>query len=236
MGPTEDRPGELMRPQARAAVPLDAVTVQTPVAVPRAAGAPATIVSPAPANVAEVTGMLLPTEYVTFATSPHPIVLVRPVAGIVVILAVLGALLACQTHPIVNGHHRTVPLLTGVPRTAVLVIGMLLLLNQLTSLLRRLFHYLAYRVVTTNRRAFVVTGLFGRRVTPLGNTAMAGATMAQGMLGRMFGFGDVVFASGGTGAIRAMRDPVRLYRELEAIANGVDGKTWQQPIRQTIIP
>jgi Bacterial PH domain len=235
MGPSNDRPGEIVQPEPRAAVPLADATMQSPIVMPRTA-APTTIVSPAPANVAEVTGMLLPTEYVTFASAPHPIVLVRPVVGLLAIAVALGIVLAYQTHPVINGHHRTVPLLTGVPRTVVLVIGLLLLLNQLTSLLRRLFHLLAYRVVTTNRRVFVVTGLFGRRVTPLGNTAMAGATMAQGLLGRMFGFGDICFASGGTGTIREIRDPVRLYRELEAVANGVDGETWQQPIRQTLIP
>lgn len=235
MGPSNDRPGEIVQSEPRAAVPLGQTTMQSAIVTPRTA-APTTIVSPTPANIAEVTGMLLPTEYVTFASSPHPIVLLRPVVGMLVIVVAMGALLACQTHPVVNGHHRTVPLLTGVPRTVVLIIGLLLLLNQLTSLLRRLFHLLSYRVVTTNRRAFVVTGLFGRRVTPLGYTAMAGATMTQGLLGRMCGFGNIVFASGSTGVVREMRDPVRLYREFEAIANGVDGDTWQQPIRQTVIP
>jgi uncharacterized membrane protein YdbT with pleckstrin-like domain len=133
----------------------------------------------------------------------------------------------------VRGHHQTVPLLTGVARTIVLVIGMLLLLREVVSLVRRLFHFLAYRVVTTNRRVFTVEGLFGRRVTPLGNTALAGATMSQGLLGRMFGFGNVVMNSG---SMHDMRDPVRLYREVEAVAMGVDGDTWTQPIRQTIIP
>jgi Bacterial PH domain len=235
MGPFDDRSGEIVQPEPRAAVPLGDATMQSPIVMPRGP-VPTTIVSPTPANVAEVTGMLLPTEYVTFSSSPHPIVLVRPLLGLLVIAVALGVLLAYQTHPVINGHHRTVPLLTGVPRTVVLVIGLLLLLNQLTSLLRRSFHFAAYRVVTTNRRVFVVTGLFGRRVTPLGNTAMAGATMAQGLLGRIFGFGDICFASGSTGAIREMCDPVRLYRELEAVANGVDGDTWQQPIRQTLIP
>jgi hypothetical protein len=90
-----------------------------------------------------------------------------------------------------------------------------------------------YRIVTTNRRVFIVEGLFGRRVTPVGNTALAGATMSQGFLGRMLGFGTMFLS---TGAIRDMRDPVRLYREFEAVAMGVEGDTWKQAIRQTQIP
>src|SRR5437660_1623099 len=225
MGPSNDRPGEIMQPEPRTAVPLGDAAMQSP-AVMRRTTAPPTIVSPTPANVAEVTGMLLPTEYVSFASSPHPIVFVRPMVGIVVICIALAVVLGWQTHPIVHGHHRTVPLVTGLARTAVLVVAAMLLLNELTSLLRSLFHFLAFRVVTTNRRVFVVTGLFGRRVTPLGNTAMAGATMSQGLLGRMLGFGDIVFASGSTGVVRQMRDPVRLYRAIEAVANGADGGTW----------
>jgi len=126
-----------------------------------------------------------------------------------------------------------VPLVTGTVRLAVVVAGVLLLLREIVALIGRVFHYLAYRVVTTNRRVFVVEGLFGRRVTPLGNTALAGATMSQGILGRMLGFGNVLL---GSGPIRDVRDPVRLYREFEAVAQGVDGDTWKQAIRQTLIP
>jgi hypothetical protein len=216
MRPSQDQSGELVPAEPGRAVPMEAV------APALASGTPA-----------ELSGMLLPTESVTFASSPHPIIFARPVIGFLVICILLGVLLGCQTHPVVRGHHQTVPLLTGYARTIVLVIGMLLLLREVVSLVRRLFHFLAYRVVTTNRRVFMVEGLFGRRVTPLGNTALAGATMSQGLLGRMFGFGNVVMNSG---AMRDMRDPVRLYREVEAVAMGVDGDTWTQPIRQTIIP
>ncbi|MEA2719200.1 MAG: hypothetical protein QOJ39_1064 [Candidatus Eremiobacteraeota bacterium] len=187
----------------------------------------------ASAPPAELSGMLLPTESVTFATSPHPVVFVRPVLHMIAIGIVLAVVLAWQTHPVVRGHHVSVPLVAGAARSAVLVVGALLLLREIVSLVGRLFHFLAYRVVTTNRRVFVVQGLFGRRVTPLGNTALASATMSQGLLGRMLGYGDVMMSSG---PIRTVRDPVRLYREVEAVAQGVVGDTWVQPVRQTIIP
>lgn len=177
--------------------------------------------------------MLLPTEQVTFASSPHPIIAAAPVLAFTLIAVALAVVLGWQTHPIVRGHHVTVPLVAGPARIAVLVIGGLLLLREVVALVRRLIHTFAYHVVTTNRRVFIVEGLVGRRVRPLGNTALAGATMSQGILGRMFGFGDLVL----TGCtMTTMRDPVRLYHEFEAVAMGVDGDTWKQAIRQTQIP
>lgn len=205
-------------------------------AVPRPAEPPPYAVAqsvPVATVPAELSGMLLPTESVTFASSPHPIVFVQPVVQIAVIAIALAVVLGWQTHPVVRGHHVTVPLVIGTVRLAVLALGALLVLREIGSLALRLVHFLAYRIVTTNRRVFIVEGLFGRRVRPLGNTALAGATMSQGVLGRMLGYGTVTCAQG---TMRDMRDPVRLYREFEAVAMGVDGNTWTQPIRQTIIP
>jgi hypothetical protein len=33
-----------------------------------------------------------------------------------------------------------------------------------------------------------------------------------------------------------MREAAALYRECQAVANGVDGDTWTPAVRQTIIP
>ncbi|HEX3466390.1 MAG TPA: PH domain-containing protein [Candidatus Elarobacter sp.] len=231
MRPSNDDPGQITSAQPQIAVPVHGEIVTS--------DAPETLVtahaSPLVAQPAELTGMLLPTEGVTFASTPHPVIFVRPAVSFIVVAIALAVALAWETHPVVRGHHRAVPLLTGYARTAVEIAGALLLLQQVVALLARAFHFLAYRVVTTNRRVFVVTGLFGRHVTPLGNTALAGATMSQGPLGRILGYGDVVLGGGGP-AIREMRDPVRLYREFEAVANGVEGDTWKMAIRQTQIP
>ena len=236
MQPTDDRSDHVVTPGPHEPVRSDE-TAAMPRVAPRATPAQ-TVVVPAPAVPAELAGMLLPSEYVTFATAPHPIIMLQPVIEAIVIVIALAVALGWETHPIVRGHHQTVPLLTGVARTGVLIFAGLLLLRQAFSLLQRLFHYLAYRIVTTNRRVFVVQGFFGRRVTPVGNTALAGATMTQSILGRMLDYGDVVMplASSGPGLVRTIREPVRLYRELEAVANGVEGDTWQPAIRQTIIP
>ena len=198
----------------------------------------ATAVLAPPGTPAELSGMLLPSEAVTFASSPHPVIFVRPAIQVVVILVVLVTALGWHLHPVAHGHQVSVPLLAGVARTAALAVAGLLLLRELFSVLGRLMRYFGFRVVTTNRRVFVVEGLFGRRVTPLSNTALAGTTMWQGFFGRMLGYGNLALppAASWTGTISEMREPVRLYREFEAVAQGVDGDHWTPAIRQTLIP
>ncbi len=196
------------------------------------------VLAPPAGTPPELAGMLLPSEAVTFASSPHWVIFVRPVIHTIVILIPLVTALGWRLHPVVRGHHVTVPLLVGPVRTAVLVFAALLLLREAFSLIVRLMRYLGFRVVTTNRRVFVVEGLFGRRVTPLSNTALAGTTMWQGVFGRMLGYGNLMLppAASWTGTISEMRDPVKLYREFEAVAQGVDGDHWTPAVRQTLIP
>ncbi len=197
---------------------------------------PTRTLAPQPGAVpAELAGMLLPTEHVSFGSSPHWIVLVRPLVELVVVLLVLAVALSWRLVAIVHGHHVAMPLLAGYARLAALGLAGLLVLRALIALAGRAMHYFGYRVVTTNRRVFEVEGVFGRRVRPLGNSALAGSTMSQGVLGRMLDFGTLVLGGGGP-VVRDMRDPVRLYREFEAVANGVDGDTWTPALRQTQIP
>ena len=243
MRPDDERPGELIVPEPAPAVPIPPQGVQRATVLPPTGAqvgrgplaAPAAGLVTAPA---ELEGMLLPTEGVTFASSPHPIIFLRPLLASAVIVLALAVVLGWQTHPIVRGHHVSVPLVSGIGRTAVLILGGLLLLHQLVHLAQRAFYYFAFRVVTTNRRVFIVEGLLGRRVLPLGNTALAGATMSQGVLGRMLNFGNLFLPLAGAGprAIRNVREPVRLYREFEIVANGVEDGVWKQAIRQTQIP
>ncbi len=231
MQPPQGESGPLAERAARIATPIDD-THDTK-------GFPQVTIRPQPpvssTAPAELAGMLLPTEAVTFASTPHPIILVRPVVEIVAICVLLLTVLAWETHPVVRGHHVAVPLVAGYARFAVGAVAGLLVLRALGSVIARGWRFFGYRVVSTNRRAFVVTGVFGRKVTPLGNTGLAGATMSQGLLGRIFGYGTIAF-SNGTETMRDMRDPVQLYREFEAVANGVDGDTWTPAVRQTLIP
>lgn len=234
MRPDDKAPTEAV-PLTRAPVagPVDSVRDVTPASRPSLAVVAATPVK-APAELA---GMLLPSEAVEFGSSPHAIIFVPPVVGLVAIAIVLAIVLSWNLHPIVRGHHVMVPLVTGVARKVAWILAGLLALRELVSLASRVIRYFGYRIVATNRRVFVVEGLFGRRVTPIGNSALAGSTMSQGPLGRVLGFGDLVFRAGsGVGTMHTMRDPVHLYREFEAVANGVDGDNWTPAIRQTQIP
>ena len=106
-------------------------------------------------------------------------------------------------------------------------------------LIKRAARFWGLRIVATNRRIFArFAVIIVRRITPLGNTALAGSTLSQGFFGRMFGYGsiDLPLAEGTPERFRDMRDALELYREFQAVANGVDGDTWTPAVRQTIIP
>ena len=178
--------------------------------------------------------MLLPGEHVRFGSSVHPVVLLPPVVMIGVILAVLETALAWMIpHP---GYRSA--LLTGWWREAAIVAGIALLAASGALLIKRALRFAGLRIVATNRRIFAIRGVIIRRITPLGNTALAVSTLSQGLLGRMFGYGSIELplADGTPGSFRDMRDALQLYREFQAVANGVDGDTWTPAVRQTIIP
>jgi hypothetical protein len=174
----------------------------------------------------KLAAMLLPGERVTFGSSPHPFVFVQPIGFALAIGVVLLVLLQQPW------------LAHGAPRLAAIAAGIVALATQAVALVQRAGYYAGLRVVSTNRRVFAVRGVLVRRVTPLGNTALAGSTLAQSLLGRAFGYGTIhlPLAEGTPGAFRDMRDPVELYREFQAVANGVDGDVWAPAVRQTIIP
>ncbi len=235
----DDRAGGLPAQRATHLPAADGSSLDDTKGIPRVtAAAPIATAGPILGTPAELSGMLLPSEAVTFASSPHWVIFVRPVVHVVVILIVLITALGWQLHPVVRGHHVAVLLLTGYARTAALGVAALLLLREAFSLAGRLLRFFGFRVVTTNRRVFVVEGLFGRRVTPLSNTALAGTTMWQGPFGRMLDYGNLALppAASWTGSINEMREPVKLYREFEAVAQGVDGDHWTPAVRQTLIP
>ena len=178
--------------------------------------------------------MLLPGERVTFGSTPHPIVFVQPL----VLAGAIGAVLETALHWEVRQGGLRSALLTGAWREAALIAGGALLAGAGVLLVKRALAFAALRVVATNRRIFAIRGVIVRRITPLGNTALAASTISQGILGRMFGYGsiDLPLADGTPDRFRDMRDALQLYREFQAVANGVDGDEWKPATRQTIIP
>ncbi len=237
---TNDRPSKSLA--ARDAAPLAAGEppgLADTRAVPRVVAQARVVFAPAvPGVPLQVSGMLLPGEHATLASAPHPFLFVAPILRLAIILALFGTALDWHISVVIRGHHMLVPLLSGPARLAVLAVGALAVLGQCGELLRRAVHYRSFRAIATNRRAFIVDGMLNRSVTPLGNTALAGATMAQGVFGRIFGFGTIVLPqnAGGRKILPGMRAPVELYREFQAVANGVDGDTWTPAVRNTIIP
>jgi hypothetical protein len=177
--------------------------------------------------------MLLPGERVTFGTAVHPIVLALPIAYLIAILVLFAT-----GEPWVQHHPGLTWSGTGPWPKIELGIELALIAASMGLLVKRTFRYLALRVVSTNRRIFAIRGVIIRRITPLGNTALAGSTLSQGVFGRMFGYGsiDLPLAEGTPERFRDMRDALELYREFQAVANGVDGDTWTPAVRQTIIP
>jgi hypothetical protein len=166
---------------------------------------------------------LLPGEYVTFASTPHPIVFAQPLVLMAAIAAALEAALHWES---------------GVWREVAIVGGLALLAGAGIMLLRQASRFAGLRIVSTNRRVFAIRGVLVRRMTPLGNTALAASTLSQGFLGRLFGYGSIhlPLADGTPDRFSDMRDALQLYREFQAVANGVDGDDWKPAVRQTIIP
>lgn len=169
--------------------------------------------------------VLLPGEDLLHLASPHPVVFAAPIAGL--------ALVAFLS-PILLLH------LFGVWRNVALVACAVCAGLLAVKLIGQAIYYHAYRVIATSRRVFVLSATpLGRRLTPLTNSGMARATIAQGWLGSLFRFGTIVVPSDDAKPARVMRDihrPVELYREMQRVAHGVEGGAWQPAIRMTQIP
>ena len=223
MQPPEQRPAVRMhdaQPTTYEAAAPPTVQRATAVAVPS--------VSP------KLARMLLPGEHVTFGSTPHPIVFVQPL----VLIAALAAGLETALHWEVRHGALRSALLTGAWREAAVIGGLALIAAAGVMLVRRAGRYAGLRIVSTNRRIFAIRGVLVRRMTPLGNTALAASTLSQGFLGRLFGYGSIhlPLADGTPDRFSDMRDALQLYREFQAVANGVDGDEWKPAVRQTIIP
>ena len=182
---------------------------------------------------AEIAEQMLPTERAGFATRPHPIVLIRPLSVLIAIIAVLAFALTYRVRPIVAGHHVDLPWLDARERLWALGICGLAALRSLAWLVEQGIYYAGFRIVATNRRVLATSGFFTRRVKPLANTALASATLVRSWSGTILGYGTVAMPGG---VIRDVREPAALYREMQAVANGVDGERWEPALRQTRIP
>jgi hypothetical protein len=229
MEPPEIRPAvRIVRTDPGDTVEFD--TVGAELERRRADAATITLTAQAPPKLAK---MLLPGERVTFGTAVHPVILILPVVLFVAIEMVFGLVL-----PWLGLQRGDAWLRTGIWPNAEIGLDVVLLALTAGLFVKRLFRFLSLRIVTTNRRIFAIRGVIIHRITPLGNTALAASTLSQGFLGRMLGYGSIELplAQGTPERFRDMRDALELYREFQAVANGVDGDTWTPAARHTIIP
>jgi len=224
MQPSGNRPAIRIEPQADT---QPFTTVEA--ALERHQRAAAPVLRAVPPKLAK---MLLPGEHVTFGTVVHPIVFALPFALFIAIVAL------DLTVPLLIVERGITWLRHGIWPEVGLGLEIAVWAAWFALVTRRAFRFLALRVVSTNRRIFAIRGVIVRRITPLGNTALAGSTVSQGVLGRMFGYGsiDLPLAEGTPERFRDMRDVLQLYREFQAVANGVEGDLWVPAVRQTIIP
>lgn len=138
-----------------------------------------------------------------------------------------------RVHPIVRGHHATIALVSlpnGAMAAFFIAICLLIAVN---SFFKAAFYYLAFRVVATNRRIFLKSGLWKQSIRPVGNASTAGAGLLQDVFGRKYDYGTIYT---NFGRLRDLREPLRIYRAIEAVANGVEGDTWTVPARHVIAP
>ena len=213
---------------SRPAVRIDLADTQ-PFAV-----APGPLARPSSAVPPKLAKMLLPGEHVTFGTNVHPVVLVLPLVNLLAI-AIAGSVLG---EWIQHDPRHLMWLASGVWPHAIAGAEIAAGIAALGQLLKRAARFQGLRVVSTNRRVFAIRGVIVRRITPLGNTALAASTLSQGVLGRLLGYGsiDLPLADGTPDRFRDVRDALELYREMQAVANGVEGDTWTPAVRQTVIP
>ena len=225
MEPREIRPA--VRIHDGDTVPFD--TVEAAVERRRAEAAAIALTAAAPPKLAK---MLLPGEHVRFGTQVHAVVILLPTFLLFAVLAIFEGL-AWFGH-----QHQGAWLRTGPWPMVQLVAMVAAEAASLGLLVKRYFRFLGLRVVATNRRVFAIRGVIIRRITPLGNTALAASTLSQGLFGRIFGYGsiDLPLADGTPDRFRDIRDAQQLYREFQAVAHGVDGEEWKPAVRQTIIP
>ena len=236
-----DDPASNLPAQRASRLPADAATVDDDTrGMPRVSvEAPISnaVIGPPPGTPAELSGMLLPSEAVTFASSPHPVIsCARHSRHRDPRRADHGARLAAASDRAGSSRHHA-------PADG----------RRANGRARRRCAVAAARAVFGARAPPPVLRLPRRHDEPARvrgrGTVRPARDAAQQHRARRYddvarvlrphvGYGNLALppAASWTGTISEMRDPVKLYREFEAVAQGVDGDHWTPAVRQTLIP
>jgi uncharacterized membrane protein YdbT with pleckstrin-like domain len=89
-----------------------------------------------------------------------------------------------------------------------------------------IYEYLRLRAIeqgVTNKRVVYKTGIIGRKSEEMKLTSIETVEISQGVMGRIFNFGDVKITGRGTSDLvfRGISDPLTVKRQIESVSNPV---------------
>jgi membrane protein YdbS with pleckstrin-like domain len=89
-----------------------------------------------------------------------------------------------------------------------------------------IYEYLRLRAIeqgVTNKRVVYKTGIIGRQSEEMKLTSIETVEINQGVMGRVFNFGDVKVTGRGTSDVvfRGISDPMSVKRQIESVSNPV---------------
>ena len=147
---------------------------------------------------------LLPGEHVIYKTRLHWVLFLRPV-----LVIVAGIALALVLRPVQD------PPWIWMIGAAVVVIGLAWAMVHYVELMTSEF-------AVTNSRLILKVGLISRYTTELLLTKVETIGVQQGLIGRMFGFGDLtVTGTGGAREVfRRVRDPIGFRNHVQQASLG----------------
>lgn len=87
-----------------------------------------------------------------------------------------------------------------------------------------IYEFLRLRAIeqgVTNKRVIFKTGIIGRKSEEMKLTSIETVEIDQGVLGRMFNFGDVKITGRGTSDLvfKGINDPMSVKRKIESVSN-----------------
>ena len=145
--------------------------------------------------------LVSPSERIHLVTREHGVVLVRPFlrSSLAIVLFGGGALqLAGSPAP-------------GPVRWSVALLALVVVIISLTGLVRRVARWHARRLIVTDERAMLVTGMLGRRVLSISLDGICDLSIGMSGPGRVLRYGRVeVNVNGRRGplfGLRRLRDP-----------------------------
>ncbi|MBI5710246.1 MAG: PH domain-containing protein [Candidatus Eisenbacteria bacterium] len=136
----------------------------------------------------------------------------------------LVALLALVL-PLVFAPHQIGDLFARAPAVAATLVAVLALALVVPLLVVR-FLITTHEFAVTDRRVVAKMGWLRSRTLDLNVTKVESMEIDQGVLGRMFGYGDVrVVGTGGTAeSFRGVKDPIGFRKAVNAAADSVQAK------------